>query len=53
MQIERVKLKFDTELRMKELEMKNMMVKWQPLDSGVHFDITKHQISSPFSRKRG
>ena len=42
MQIEREKLKFDTELKMKELEMQNMTVKRQPLESGVHFDITKH-----------
>ena len=41
-QIEREKIKFDTELRMKELEMQNMTVKRQPLESGVHFDITKH-----------
>ena len=41
-QIERKKLKFDAELRMKELEMQNMTVKRKPLDSGTHFDVTKH-----------
>ena len=52
MQIEREKLKFDTELRMKELEMQNMTVKRQPLDSGVHFDITKHiRLVPPFQEK--
>ena len=52
MQIEREKLKFDTELRMKELEMQNMTVKRQPLNSGAHFDITKHiRIVPPFQEK--
>ena len=52
MQIEREKLKFDTELRMNELEMQNKMVKLQPLDSGVHFDITKHiRLVPPFQEK--
>ena len=27
---------------MKELEMQNMTVKRQPLDSDAHFDVTKH-----------
>ena len=27
---------------MKELEMQNKTVKSQPLDLGVHFDVTKH-----------
>ena len=52
MQIEREKLKFDAELRMKELEMQNMTVKRQPLESGVHFDITKHiRLVPPFQEK--
>ena len=52
MQIERDKLKFDTELRMKVLEMQNMTVKRQPLDSGAHFDITKHiRLVPPFQEK--
>ena len=60
-QIEREKLKFDTEekererqfnLRMKELEMQNMTVKRQPLDSGSHFDVTKHiRLVPPFQEK--
>ena len=60
-QIEREKLKFDTEgkererqfnLRMKELEMQNMTVKRQPLDSGSHFDGTKHiRLVPPFQEK--
>ena len=60
-QIEREKLKFDTEekererqfnLRMKELEMQNMTVKRQPLDSGSHFDVTKHiRLVPPFHKK--
>ena len=51
-QIEREKIKFNTELRMKELEMQNMTVKRQPLDSGVHFDITKHiRLVPPFQEK--
>ena len=45
------KIKFDTEekererqynLRMKELAMQNKTVKPQPLEFGVHFDVTKH-----------
>ena len=52
MQIEREKLKFDTELRMKELEMQNMTVKRKPLEPGVHFDITKHiRLVPPFQEK--
>ena len=51
-QIEREKIKFDTELRMKELEMQNMTVKRQLLESGVHFDITKHiRLVPPFQEK--
>ena len=60
-QIEREKLKFDTEekererqfnLRMKELEMQNMTVKRQPLDSGSRFDVTKHiRLVPPFQEK--
>ena len=51
-QIEREKIKFDTELRMKELEMQNMSVKRQPLDSGTHFDVTKHiRLVPPFQEK--
>ena len=51
-QIEREKLKFGTELRMKELEMQNMTVKRQPLDSGTHFDVTKHiRFVPPFQEK--
>ena len=51
-QIEREKIKFDTELRMKELEMQSMMVKRQPLDSGTHFDVTKHiRLVPPFQEK--
>ena len=51
-QIEREKIKFDTELKMKELEMQNMTVKRQPLESGVHFDITKHiRLVPPFQEK--
>ena len=52
MQIEREKLKFDTELRMKELEMQNKTVKPQPLDFGIHFDVTKHiRLVPPFQEK--
>ena len=52
MQKEREKLKFDTELRRKELEMQNMTVKRQPLNSGAHFDITKHiRLVPPFQEK--
>ena len=51
-QIEREKLKFDAELRMKELEIQNMTVKRQPLDSGTHFDVTKHiRLVPPFQEK--
>ena len=53
MQIEREKLKFDAELRMKELEMQNKTVKPQPLDFGIHFDVTKHiRLVPPFQEKR-
>ena len=39
-------------LRMKELEMQNKMVKPQPLDFGVHFDVTKHiRLVPPFQEK--
>ena len=61
MQIEREKMKFDSEekererqynLRMKELEMQNKTVKLQPLDFGVHFDVTKHiRLVPPFQEK--
>ena len=52
MQIEREKLKFDAELRMKELELQNMTVKRQSLDSGAHFDMTKHiRLVPPFQEK--
>ena len=52
-QIEREKIKFDTELKMKELEMQNMTVKRQPLDSGTHFDVTKHiRLVPPFQEKK-
>ena len=52
MQREREKLNFDTELRMKELEMQNMTAKRQPLEPGVHFDITKHiRLVPPFQEK--
>ena len=53
MQIEREKkLKFDAELRMKELELQNMTVKRQFLDSGAHFDVTKHiRLVPPFQEK--
>ena len=51
-QIEREKLKFDAELRMKELEIQHMTVKRQPLDSGTHFDVTKHiRLVPPFQEK--
>ena len=51
-QIERENLKFDTELRMKELEMQNMTVNRQPLDSGTHSDVTKHlRLVPPFQEK--
>ena len=51
-QIEREKLKFDAELRMKELEIQNMTIKRQPLDSGTHFDVTKHiRLVPPFQEK--
>ena len=61
MQTEREKMKFDSEekererqynLRMKELEMQNKTVKPQPLDFGVHFDVTKHiRLVPPFQEK--
>ena len=54
MQIEREKFKFDIELpvRMKELEMQNKTIKLQPLDSGAHFDVTKHiRLVPPFQEK--
>ena len=61
MQIEREKLEFDSEekererqynLRMKELEMQNKTVKPQPLDFGVHLDVTKHiRLVPPFQEK--
>ena len=61
MQIEREKLKFDSEekererqynLRMKEPQMQNKTVKPQPLDFGVHFDVTKHiRLVPPFQEK--
>ena len=39
-------------LRMKELEMQNMTVKQQPLESGSHFDVTKHiRLVPPFQEK--
>ena len=37
---------------MKELELQNMMVKRQSLDSGAHFDVTKHiRLVPPFQEK--
>ena len=51
LRVEQEKLKIEMEekererqynLRKKELEMQNMMVKRQPLDSGAYFDVTKH-----------
>ena len=37
---------------MKELEMQNKMVKLQPLDFGIHFDVTKHiRLVPPFQEK--
>ena len=51
-QIEREKIKFDTESRMKEVQMQNMTVKRQPLDSGAHFDVTKHiRLVPPYQEK--
>ena len=39
-------------LRMKELEMQNKSVKPQPLDFGIHFDVTKHiRLVPPFQEK--
>ena len=39
-------------LRIKELEMQNKTVKPQPLDFGVHFDVTKHiRLVPPFQEK--
>ena len=62
MQIGREKLKFDSEekererqynLRMKELEMQIKTVKPQSLDTGVHFDVTKHiRLVPPFKKKK-
>ena len=38
--------------RMKELEMQNKTVKLQPLDSGIHFDVSKHiRLVPPFQEK--
>ena len=51
-QIEREILKFDAELRMKELEIQNMTVKRQPLDFGTHFDVTKHIRLVPLFKKK-
>ena len=39
-------------LRMKELELQNKMVKLQPLDFGAHFDVTKHIRFLHFRKKR-
>ena len=60
-QMQKEKMKFDSEekererqynLRMKELEMQNKTVKPQPLDFGVHFDVTKHiRLVPPFQEK--
>ena len=51
-QIEMEKIEFDTGLRMKELEMHNMTVKRQPLDSGAHFDVIKRiRLVPPFQEK--
>ena len=37
---------------MKELQMQNMTVKRQPLNSEAHFDITKHiRLVPPFQEK--
>ena len=39
-------------LRIKELEMQDKL-KIKPLDSGIHFDITKHiRLVPPFQKKR-
>ena len=39
-------------LRIKELEMQTMTIKRQPLDFGVHFDVTKHiRLIPPFQEK--
>ena len=43
--LEKEKRQFN--LRMKELEMQNKTVNPQPLDLGVHFDVTKHIILVP------
>ena len=61
LRVEQEKLKIEMEekererqynLRMKELEMQNMTVKRQPLDSGVCFDVTKHiRLVPPFQEK--
>ena len=40
------------ELRMNELELQNKTVKPQPLDFGIHFDVTKHiRFVPPFQEK--
>ena len=39
------------DLRMKETEMQNKTVKPQPLDFGIHFDVTKHRFVPPFQEK--
>ena len=37
---------------MKQLEMQNKMVKLQPLEFGIHFDVTKHiRLVPPFQEK--
>ena len=61
LRVEQEKLKIEMEekererqynLRMKELEMQTMTVKRQPLDSGAHFDVTKHiRLVRPFQEK--
>ena len=61
LRVEQEKLKIEMEekererqynLRMKELEMQNMTVKRQPLDSGAYFDVTKHiRLVPPFQEK--
>ena len=52
--IERKKIKFDAELKMKEIKLQNKTVKLQRLDSGAHLTLQKtHLVSSSISRKRG
>ena len=61
LRVEQDKLKIEMEekerekqyiLRMEELEMQNMTVKRQPLDSGAYFDVTKHiRLVPPFQEK--